>query len=209
MRSVRRALVTFVAAVAGLGLVMPSAAAAGGEGSAPPGAAGSEKFAAGLATAQAGNQVSPYVQASSPAQAMQILDALRSPETANPSDQALAANARYGPCTLNPSVIHLRTSGGKKTLGAKPVTECSVPVASIRHDTDLRYKWWLWWSLADSYPGPGNQGQKRYEQKNVAWRCDGTDSTTWAGTTVGTIVFGGETFYARVYQEPVDKDCGA
>ncbi|MHA6802970.1 hypothetical protein ACVGV0_06085 [Salinifilum ghardaiensis] len=82
-------------------------------------------------------------------------------------------------------------------------------MTSIRHDTDLRYKWWLWWWLADSYPGPGNRGAKRYEQKNVEYPCDGTDSTTWAGTTLGTIVYGGDTYYARVYQTPQDLECGA
>ncbi|WP_017975676.1 hypothetical protein [Actinopolyspora halophila] len=207
MRKMRKALVTFVVTIAGAGLVAPSAAATDRE--RPEEAAGSEEFAAGLQAAQTGAQTSRYVKASSPEQAMRILDALQSPQTASPSDKALAANVQYGPCTLKPSVIHLRTSGDRNTLGAKPVTTCEVPVTSIRHDTDLRYKWWLWWSLADSYPGPGNQNQKRYEQKNVAWRCNGADSTTWAGTTVGTMVFGGETYYARVYQTPVDKDCGA
>lgn len=82
-------------------------------------------------------------------------------------------------------------------------------MTSIRHDTDLRYQWWFWWWLADSYPGPGNKGQKRYEQKNVAWSCNDTDETWWSGTTVGTIVYGGDTYYARVYQEPVTRECGA
>lgn len=111
----------------------------------------------------------------------------------------------YGPCTLNPTRIYMRTSGG---LGAKPYTDCTVPVSSIRHKTDLRYQWLLWWWLADSYSG-GNSGVQRHEQRNVQWQCDGDDSTTWAGTTVGTIVFGGETFYARVYQSSTDQPCGA
>lgn len=103
----------------------------------------------------------------------------------------------------------MRTSSGGKTLGYKPKTTCDVPVTSIRHDTDLRYRWFFWWWLADSYPGPGNKGQSSYEQKNVDWFCNGTDETSWAGTTVGTIVYGGETFYARVYPTPVVKECGA
>lgn len=148
---------------------------------------------------------SPYVQASSPKEAIKVLDALQSPSTASASAKAAAGSVKYGPCTLNPTVIYLRSSGG---LGAKPYTDCEVPVTSIHQQTDLRYEWWLWWSLADSYTG-GNQGEKRYQQRNVQWQCDGDDDTTWAGTTVGTIVYGGETYYARVYQSVVDKPCGA
>lgn len=148
---------------------------------------------------------SPYVKASSPEQAADILDALESPQTASPAVKAAAASVQYGPCTLYPTLIYLRTSGG---LGAKPYTDCTVPVSSIRHNTDLRYQWLSWWRLAASYAG-GNSGEKRYEQRNVQWQCHGTDSTTWAGTTLGTIVYDGETYYARVYQTPTTKDCGA
>lgn len=205
-----RTLVTFAVMALGLGFTVPSAAATDSDVPAPPsGTAGSAEFAAGMAAARTGMQASPYVQASSPAQAIEILDALRSPQTASPAAKQAAAVAQYGPCTLNPSVLHLRTSGGRNTLGTKPTTDCSVPVTSIRHNTELRYKWLLvfWW-LAASYPGPGNQGERRYEQKNVEWQCNGTDSTTWAGTTLGTIVYGGQTYYARVYQDPVDEACG-
>lgn len=157
-------------------------------------------FANGLETAVRGTQASPYVRAESPEQAMEILDALKSPEGVGPEA------VKFGPCTLEPTRIYMRTSGG---LGAKPYTKCEVPVTSIRQDTDLRYEGWFFWWLAKSYPGPGNQGQKSYEQKNVTWNCQGSDATTWAGTTVGTIVFGGETYYARVYQAPREEECGA
>jgi hypothetical protein len=166
-----------------------------------PGSAG---FAAGLAAPNSTGP-SPYVQASSPAQAMDILNALQSPQTASPAAKAAAVEVHYGPCTLKPGVIYMRNSGG---LGAKPITDCTVPVTSIRHDTDLKYHWLLWWWDAASYPS-GNNGQARLEQKNVQWHCNGNDSTTWAGTTVGTIVYGGETFYARVYQGETDQPCGA
>jgi hypothetical protein len=136
---------------------------------------------------------------------MEILDALQSPATASNEAKVAAANVKFGPCTLYPTVIYLRTSGG---LGAKPYTICEVPVTSIHQTTDLRYEWWLWWLLADSYSG-GNSGEMRYAQRNVQWMCDGDEETTWAGTTLGTIVYGGQTYYARVYQTPVDKPCGA
>lgn len=165
----------------------------------------SAELTAEIAGAGTSTEPSPYVKASSPAQAMEILDALESPQTASPSAKAAAASVQYGPCTLYPTLIYLRTSGG---LGAKPYTDCTVPVSSIRHNTDLRYQWLSWWRLAASYPG-GNSGEKRYEQRNVQWQCHGTGSTMWAGTTLGTIVYGGKTYYARVYQNPTTKDCGA
>lgn len=86
MRRMRRALVTLLATAVGVGLVAPSAAGTVRDAPTPPGAVGSEEFAAGLAVAQTGKQTSPYVQASSPEQATRILDALQSPQTASPVD---------------------------------------------------------------------------------------------------------------------------
>lgn len=205
MRGFRKIALAMVISVTAAMLTAGTAAASTESQATAPDAA-AEEFAAGLSAAGETTRSSPYVKADSPEQAMEILDALASPQTASPSARAVAAGVKYGPCTLEPTRIYMRTSGG---LGAKPYTTCEVPVSSIRQDTDLRYKWWFWWWLADSYPGPGNQGQKRYEQKNVQWQCRGSDSTTWAGTTVGTIVYGGETYYARVYQAPSDQNCGA
>lgn len=165
---------------------------------------GSAEFAAGIAATKT-STASPYVKASSPAQAMEILNALQSPQTASPAAKVAAGEAQYGPCTLKPSRVYMRSSGG---MGAKPVTECTVPVSSIRHQTDLRYEWLTFWWLQDSYPA-GNSGLARLEQKNVQWACNGDDSTTWAGTTVGTIVYGGQTYFARVYQIPRDLACGS
>lgn len=88
-------------------------------------------------------------------------------------------------------VALLVSPGALINLGVRVLTTISL--------NSTGEQWFLWWLLAGSYPGPGNQGKQRYEQKNVEWQCNGTDSTTWAGTTVGTIVVGGEN--ARVYQD--------
>ncbi len=201
-RKIALALVSSVTAA----VLTAGTATASTEPSAPEPEPGADEFAAGLEAAEGGPQSSPYVQADSPEQAVEILNALESPQTASPSALAAASSVNFGPCTLDPHFIYQRTSGG---IGAKPATSCEVPVTSIRQDTDLKYHWGLWWWTAKSYPGPGNKGQKSYVQRNVQWQCQGTDSTTWAGTTVGTIVYGGETFYARVYQPQTEKECGA
>lgn len=221
MKSIRqRALAASAVVTAALVLASPSALAAphqahgspkddaSAQGSSRPADAASHTFNARVTGPRAGT-TSPYVEASSPAEAMKILNALQSPQTASPSAKAAAGEVKYGPCVLYPTVIYLRTSGGGNTLGAKPYTKCSVPVTSIHHDTQLRYQWlWFWWRKADSYSG-GNTGEANYTQRKVEWTCQGKDSTTWAGSTLGTIVYKGETYYALVYQTPVTKDCGA
>ncbi|WP_242907281.1 hypothetical protein [Actinomadura terrae] len=182
-----------------------------GAGVAAHASGGSETRAGAQNTAAAGSAAtstgaSPYVQASSPAQAVRVLDALRSLERASASARAAAAGVVYGPCELFPTPIYMRTSGG---LGTKPYTDCKgVAVSSIRHQTDLRYQWGAWWHLAASYTG-GNNGVARYQQRNVQWICKGRGSTTWAGTTLGTLVYLGKTYYARVYNSPTTHPCGA
>ncbi|WP_461146052.1 hypothetical protein [Salinifilum aidingensis] len=80
-------------------------------------------------------------------------------------------------------------------------------MTSIDHETDLRSWWIAWWWLAGTHTA-GNNGQSELEQKNVRRNCTSSDETTWAGTTLGTIEYGGDTFCARVYQDAVEKPCG-
>lgn len=143
--------------------------------------------------------------ADSPAEAEQVLDAL---ETGDSSMGVSAASVQYGPCVLYPSVIYLRKSTDYTAVGFKPYTTCSVPVTSIHHDSDLRYKWYLWWRKAGTWSG-GNRYVASYTQKNIAYTCKGTNSTTWGGTTLGTIVYGGKTYYARVYPPQNKLACKA
>lgn len=146
-------------------------------------------------------QPSPYVQASSPEDALEKLTALES------SGRASVANVRYGPCTLYPSVMYLRASSNYGAVGSKPYTRCTVAVSSIKHKTDVRYKSFIWWRLATSKSG-GNYGTASYTQKNVEYYCKSRESTAWSGTTLGTIVYGGRTYYARVYQPVKTLNCG-
>ena len=108
---------------------------------------------------------------------------------------------------LNPSVIYLRASADYEAVGTKPYTTCSVPVTSIRHSTDLRYKSFIWWRLATTKTG-GNSGVASYTQKNVEYFCKSSESTGWSGTTSGTMVYVGRTYHARVYQTARTLSCG-
>lgn len=154
-----------------------------------------------MARAAAGAQTSQrYVEASSEAEAIKKLDAL---DCASMSTIAygtsLGGRVNYGPCTLYPSYIHLRTSENRKTAGAKPYTKCTRAVTSIQHATDTRYKWYAWWEKAGHTDRGGNRGEKSYTQTRISKTCKGDTMTTFMGTTVGTIVDRGHTYYARVY----------
>ena len=119
-----------------------------------------------------------------------------------------ASGTTYGPCTLTPEYLHLRASGNYGTIGYKTRTTCSVIVESIRHDTDLRYKSAIWWLKAGSTTSSSNRQQRTLYQQNVAFPCKNKNSTVWAGTTVGTIVHQGKTYYARVYPPTKTDNCG-
>lgn len=119
----------------------------------------------------------------------------------------MALSVRYGPCTLYPSNVYLRKSSGYAAVGFKPATKCTVPVTSIHHDSDIRYKWYLWWRKAGATHSGGNRGAASYTQRNVEYYCTGTTKTTFSGTTLGTIVYGGRTYYARVYMPVASLNC--
>lgn len=114
----------------------------------------------------------------------------------------------YGPCTLKPENVHLRTSTGRSNVGFKARTSCSVRVTSIHHTSDLRHKRLLWWVKDPSKSG-GNTGQKTYHQKNLSHSCSGGKRTRWGGTTLGTIIRKGKKYYARVYPTTNALNCGA
>lgn len=143
---------------------------------------------------------SRYIQASSVEEAQKKLSALK-------AGTITASSVNFGPCTLYPSVIHLRKSSNFGAVGVKPYTYCSVPVASIHHTTDLRYKSFIWWALAGTYRG-GNYGEAAYLQRKVEYPCVSSETTWWGATTLGKIVYGGETYYARVYPPREQLNCG-
>lgn len=142
-----------------------------------------------------------YIQASSAKDAEKKFRALDKGEI---STQAV----KNGPCTLYPSRVYLRASSNYRAVGAKPYTKCTHKVSSIRHDTDLRYKSFIWWRLAKSKRG-GNQNERNYTQRSVQYKCKSKEKSKWKGTTKGTVIdTNGKTYYARVYQSTRSLKCG-
>jgi hypothetical protein len=148
---------------------------------------------------------SPYVLANSPEEAVKKLSSL---ESRKKSIQATVDSVDFGPCVLSPSNVYLRKSSNYGAVGTKPVTTCSQPVTSISHTTELVYNWYLLKEIATTISG-GNNGASSYTQKNVEYTCVGDTSTTWSATTLGTIVFGGRTYYSRVYTNENELKCEA
>ncbi|WP_456696064.1 hypothetical protein [Aeromicrobium sp. P5_D10] len=138
----------------------------------------------------------PYIEADSPTEALQTLDALEA--------GLLRTSVKYGPCVLYPSPIRIRTDGN---VGTKPHTKCSTAVTAIAHKTDMRYKSFIWWKLRGSKPG-GNRGQKSYYQKNVSFKCKSKEESWWGSTTLGEVRYGDKTYYARVYPAHAKLKCG-
>lgn len=138
-----------------------------------------------------------YVAAKSPADAMRTLDGLASGRIAK-------SGVSFGPCTLHPTPVRIRRD---RRVGTKPYTKCSTVVTSIRHSTDMRYKFLIWWRLKGTKRA-SNVNQLRLSQKNVAYTCDSKEKTAWGSTMLGTIVHQGKTYYARIYPPRASLKCG-
>ena len=153
-----------------------------------------------------------YVEADSPEEAQQIFERLDSgiPPASMGGAASMGAAARvdFAPCELYPTRVYRRTSSGRQAIGFKPYTVCDVPVASIRHNSELRYKQLVWWRTKITRSG-GNSDEARYTQRNIEYYCVGTKSTTWRGTTQGAITWRGKTYYTRVYTAPKTENCKA
>ncbi|WP_328811794.1 LGFP repeat-containing protein [Rhodococcus sp. NBC_00294] len=116
-------------------------------------------------------------------------------------------SVQYGPCILIPQFLHWRTDSGPGAIvGYKPVTRCDEPMTSIKHETDLRYEYFGYWRIADSYSS-NNYGVKNLQQKNVEFHCTGDTGTWFGGRTLGTINVGGKEYYAAVYPPRKKFDC--
>lgn len=120
---------------------------------------------------------------------------------------AVRAVKEYGPCTLKLDNIHFRKSGGWGTIGFKAHTNCRVPVSSIKHSSDLRYKYYTAWKLALSGVHASAYNTNTLTQKNVAFTCNGKVDTRFIGVTLGTIVYHGKTYYARSYSSVANLPC--
>lgn len=96
-----------------------------------------------------------------------------------------------------------------KAVGAKPITRCTVPVSAIFHRTELRYHWYNWWLQAGKTFTGDNANERTYRSKLIHVACVGRERTVWSGTTLGKVVYRGVTYYARVYQDARELNCGA
>lgn len=126
-----------------------------------------------------------------------------------PEDGVISERAvkEYGPCTLKLDYVHLRKSGKWGTVGFKAHTNCSVPVASIKHSSDLRYKYYTTWRLALRGVSDSARNAKTLSQTNVEFTCNGRVDTRFIGVTLGTIVSQGKTYYARSYSRVANLPC--
>lgn len=148
-----------------------------------------------------------YIRASSRAEALALFAV--KPEALIEAPGNMSA-ARYGPCRLIPHAVHTRRSGNWGIVGAKPETECgNVRVSVIRHETTLRYSWYIWWLQAGNVHVETATKSTRFQSLGNAYKCRGREMTTWTGTTLGTIVFHGRKYYALVYHGLRDLACAA
>lgn len=115
----------------------------------------------------------------------------------------------YGPCTLEPGTVYLRKEYQYKAVGTKPITRCVTPVTAIVHRTDMRYHWYNWWLRAGETFTGDNENQRVYRSKKIHVTCVGRQPTVWSGTTLGKVIYRGHTYFARVYQEARELNCGA
>ena len=108
---------------------------------------------------------------------------------------------------LYPSRVYLRTSSNKGAAGFKPYTKCTENVTSIHQDSSLRYEYFGLWLVARGPVTSSNNNVASLTQKNIEYFCRGEGKTDFRGTTLGTIVSGGKTYYSRVYTEVKNEKC--
>lgn len=112
-------------------------------------------------------------------------------------------------CTLYPSVVHLRKSGGYGTVGAKPYTRCVAPVSRISQESTLYI---IEWAGLVSKPmqtkNSTNTGQSSLTQQNVAWTCSNDHNSVFQQTTRGTITVGSKNYYTLVSTGKEKLPCG-
>lgn len=155
---------------------------------------------------------SPYVAASSRAQANRILAAVhRAAAVGDRLARFDGLTVRYGPCTLKPGSVYPRKYYDHRAVGFKPKTTCDIPVGRIHMVSHLRYAWYAWWFRAGPYFRSTAWGPAALAltQKKIHYYCTGWTKTTWAGETDGTITFRGRKYYATAYPTVRQLDCEA
>lgn len=151
-----------------------------------------------------------YARANSRQEALALLSQVESEKRPGavieiPSNRSFA---KYGPCTLKPHAVHTRKSGQWGIAGAKPETECTETVSLIRHETTLRYEWYIWWLQAGKTHIETATQTHQFQSLEFEYRCREKEMTTWTGTTLGIIVYRGSKYYARVFHGVRRLACG-
>lgn len=160
----------------------------------------------------------PYIYFPSEAEANRYFDELEKTFLdgksimAEPTVTARAAGKEYGPCTLHPENIHLRSSSGFQTVGFKARTSCTTKVDSIDHQLQLNTHHWFpppmgWWARRAEV-NLGNKSQKSLYTQKLEFECQGNKPNLFGGSARGVISYGGKNYYARVYPPLSRINCG-
>lgn len=152
-----------------------------------------------------------YVQADSPEEAERLLDQLEAAQEGDSSDGGseeasqptlrAGSKIKYGPCTLKSDGVYFRQSSGYQFVGFKSYTKCTKTVTSIQHTNTLRQKNLINWKLVQPTKGNSNRnyGAAALSSKSINYSCPGKSKHWWSGSTLGTMVYNHETYYARSY----------
>jgi hypothetical protein len=115
----------------------------------------------------------------------------------------------YG-CTLYPSQVHLRKSGGYSTVGAKPYTTCVAGIPSSISQTSTLYivEWAGLYYRPVQTKTSSNTLQKKLEQQNVAYSCVNSNNSIFQQKTDRVSVQGGQSYYSTVQTIRSTLACG-
>lgn len=133
--------------------------------------------------------------------------------------------ADYGPCTLWPSVAHLRRSGNWKTVGVKPYTQCgSGPKRkTAKKVSTISMAAQLWTASVDifgfqhynkvgsstGWESPDKQPASYFQIQDLKHQCNGKKETYWTGSATGRITYNKRLYRANVDASIVKLECGA
>lgn len=113
-------------------------------------------------------------------------------------------------CTLSPSVVHIRTSSARRSVGAKPYTDCETGTPSLISQSSTLFI--VEWAGAVYRPmatrTATSRGVARLEQKNVEWFCVNRNRSRFQQETTGYSVQMGRTYQSAVISRIDELACG-
>lgn len=114
----------------------------------------------------------------------------------------------YG-CTLHPSKVHLRKSGSKKNVGAKPYTRCTEAPNQINHSSTLYIVEWAGFAERPLKTKENwNINQKSLTLKSLSWNCKNSNNSLFLQKTRGSVKIGSKHYFSAVRTPQKDWDCG-